>query len=58
MKTSLRGQHPYDVSKSAADLIAQTYAQLRTPGGGHRCGNFYGGGDPDWNRIVPGTIAR
>ena len=21
-----------------------------------RCGNFYGGGDLNWNRIVPGTI--
>ena len=22
-----------------------------------RCGNFYGGGDFNWNRIVPGTSA-
>ncbi len=21
-----------------------------------RCGNFYGGGDLNWNRIIPGTI--
>lgn len=53
----LQGRHPYDVSKSCADLIAQTYAQTyRTPVVVTRCGNFYGGGDLNWNRIVPGTI--
>jgi CDP-glucose 4,6-dehydratase len=53
----LEGRHPYDVSKSCADLIAQTYAatyNLRV--GITRCGNFYGGGDLNWNRVVPGTI--
>jgi CDP-glucose 4,6-dehydratase len=55
--TPLRGQHPYDVSKSAADLIAQTYAvSYNLPVVVTRCGNFYGGGDLNWNRIVPGTI--
>jgi CDP-glucose 4,6-dehydratase len=55
--TPLRGQHPYDVSKSAADLIAQTYAvSYQLPVVVTRCGNFYGGGDLNWNRIVPGTI--
>jgi CDP-glucose 4,6-dehydratase len=55
--TSLRGQHPYDVSKSAADLIAHTYAvSYDLPVAVTRCGNFYGGGDLNWNRIVPGTI--
>jgi CDP-glucose 4,6-dehydratase len=55
--TSLRGQHPYDVSKSAADLIAHTYAaSYELPVVVTRCGNFYGGGDLNWNRIVPGTI--
>jgi len=55
--TPLRGQHPYDVSKSAADLIAQTYAiSYQLPVVITRCGNFYGGGDLNWNRIVPGTI--
>jgi CDP-glucose 4,6-dehydratase len=54
---SLAGLHPYDVSKSCADLIAQAYAQtFNTPVSITRCGNFYGGGDLNWNRIVPGTI--
>lgn len=53
----LQGQHPYDVSKSCADLIAHTYAaSYGLPVTITRCGNFYGGGDLNWNRIVPGTI--
>jgi CDP-glucose 4,6-dehydratase len=56
-ETELRGQHPYDVSKSCADLIAQTYAvTYDLPVAITRCGNFYGGGDLNWSRIVPGTI--
>src|SRR5205085_3436249 len=54
---ALQGGHPYDVSKACADLIAQSYA--RTYGLAvaiTRCGNFYGGGDLNFNRIVPGTI--
>ncbi|MCX6008159.1 MAG: GDP-mannose 4,6-dehydratase [Chloroflexi bacterium] len=55
--TPLQGRHPYDVSKSCADLIAQSYfATYKLPVGITRCGNFYGGGDLNWNRIVPGTI--
>jgi CDP-glucose 4,6-dehydratase len=55
--TPLEGRHPYDVSKSCADLIAQAYAKTYgTPVAVTRCGNFYGGGDLNWNRIVPGTI--
>ena len=55
--TPLQGQHPYDVSKSAADLIAYTYAKsFDLPVAITRCGNFYGGGDLNWNRIIPGTI--
>jgi len=55
--TPLQGRHPYDVSKSCADLIAQTYAQTyKLPICITRCGNFYGGGDLNWNRIIPGTI--
>jgi CDP-glucose 4,6-dehydratase len=53
----LDGLHPYDVSKSCSDRIGQMYAHvygLRV--GITRCGNFYGGGDLNWNRIVPGTI--
>jgi CDP-glucose 4,6-dehydratase len=53
----MQGRHPYDVSKSCADLIAQTYAHTYgLPVVITRCGNFYGGGDLNWNRIVPGTI--
>lgn len=53
----LQGRHPYDVSKSCADLIAQSYAHTYgLPVTITRCGNFYGGGDLNWNRIVPGTI--
>lgn len=56
-ETPLLGRHPYDVSKSCADAIAQTYAQTYgSPVAITRCGNFYGGGDLNWNRIVPGTI--
>lgn len=55
--TPLAGKHPYDVSKSCSDLIAQTYAHTyQLPVCITRCGNFYGGGDLNWNRIVPGTI--
>jgi len=55
--TPLQGQHPYDVSKSCADLIAHSYAiSYKLPVAITRCGNFYGGGDLNWNRIVPGTI--
>jgi CDP-glucose 4,6-dehydratase len=55
--TPLQGRHPYDVSKSCADLIAHTYAtSWGLPVAITRCGNLYGGGDLNWNRIVPGTI--
>lgn len=56
-ETPLAGKHPYDVSKSCSDLIAQTYANTYgLPVVITRCGNFYGGGDLNWNRIVPGTV--
>lgn len=55
--TPLRGQHPYDVSKSCTDLIASTYASTYDlPVAITRCGNFFGGGDLNWNRLVPGVI--
>ena len=54
---ALRGEHPYDASKSCADIIARMYARTYgLPVAITRCGNFYGGGDLNWNRIVPGTI--
>lgn len=53
----LQGTFPYDVSKSCADLIARCYAMsFDLPVAITRCGNFFGGGDLNWNRIVPGTI--
>jgi CDP-glucose 4,6-dehydratase len=56
-ETPLQGRHPYDVSKSCADLIAQTYATAYDlPVIITRCGNFYGGGDLNWSRIIPGSI--
>lgn len=53
----LQGKHPYEVSKSCADLIAQTYYHTYgLPVAILRCGNIYGGGDLNWSRIVPYTI--
>jgi CDP-glucose 4,6-dehydratase len=53
----LQGRHPYEVSKSCADLIAQSYHRTYgLPVAVARCGNVYGGGDLNWTRIVPGTI--
>ncbi|MCL4416106.1 MAG: GDP-mannose 4,6-dehydratase [Actinobacteria bacterium] len=55
--TSLTGRHPYDVSKSCADLICKSYNETYDlPVCVTRCGNFYGGGDLNFNRIIPGTI--
>jgi CDP-glucose 4,6-dehydratase len=54
---ALRGRHPYDASKACADLIGQSYAATYgLPVAITRCGNFYGGGDLNWTRLVPGTI--
>lgn len=56
-ETPLLGSHPYDASKAAADLISRSYAaSYGLPVAVTRCGNFYGGGDLNWNRLVPGTI--
>lgn len=53
----LRGLHPYDVSKSCCDLLAQAYAHsYDLPIVIARCGNFYGPGDLNFSRLVPGTI--
>ena len=56
-KTPLEGRHPYDVSKSCADLICRAYFETYDlPVCITRCGNFYGAGDLNFNRIIPGTI--
>lgn len=53
----LVGRFPYDVSKSCADLITLSYFHsYRLPVAVTRCGNLYGGGDVNFNRLVPGTI--
>jgi CDP-glucose 4,6-dehydratase len=53
----LRGEAPYEVSKSAADLLARSYyATFGLPVAIARCGNTYGAGDLNWSRLVPGTI--
>lgn len=53
----LQAVNPYDVSKACADLISQSYHQtFDVPVCVTRCGNFFGPGDRNWERIVPGTI--
>ena len=53
----LQGRHPYDVSKSCADLISMAYhTSYQTPVCITRCGNLFGPGDLNFNRIIPGTI--
>lgn len=48
--------HPYDVSKACADLVAQSYHHTYgLPVAITRCGNFFGPGDRNWERLVPGT---
>ncbi|TET50805.1 MAG: NAD-dependent epimerase/dehydratase family protein, partial [Anaerolineales bacterium] len=56
-ETPLQGRHAYDVSKTCADLISQAYAvSYGLPVAVARCANLFGGGDLNWNRIIPGTI--
>lgn len=53
----LSGDHPYEVSKSAADLIATTYFKTYDlPVVVTRFGNVYGEGDIHFDRIVPGIM--
>lgn len=53
----LLAANPYDVSKACADLIAQSYAAtFHLPIGIVRCGNIYGGGDLNFDRLIPGTV--
>ena len=53
----LQGRFPYDVSKSCTDLISLSYFHThRLPVAITRCGNLYGGGDLNFNRLIPGTI--
>lgn len=53
----LQGRFPYDASKSCAELIAASYYHTYgIPLAVTRCGNLFGGGDLNYNRLVPGTI--
>ncbi len=56
-QSPLAVRYPYDASKACADILALSYHQ--TFGLSvcvTRCGNFYGGGDLNMSRLVPGTI--
>src|SRR5205823_13127374 len=53
---ALLAVHPYDVSKACADLLSTSYhAVFEVPVSAVRCGNFFGPGDVNWDRLVPGT---
>lgn len=53
----LRGRYPYDASKACAELVAFSYFHTYgLPLAITRCGNLFGGGDLNFNRLVPGTI--
>lgn len=55
--TPLTPTSPYDVSKACCDLIARSYgAAFDMPVAVTRAGNFFGGGDLNWSRVIPGTI--
>ncbi|OGG29097.1 hypothetical protein A2973_00660 [Candidatus Gottesmanbacteria bacterium RIFCSPLOWO2_01_FULL_49_10] len=54
---ALKGDHPYEVSKSAADLIAYSYYKTYgLPVTITRFGNVYGEGDLHFSRIIPGIM--
>jgi CDP-glucose 4,6-dehydratase len=56
-ETPLNPYHPYDASKAAADLIARSYAMhWGMQAAITRCGNIYGPGDVNWQRLIPGFI--
>jgi CDP-glucose 4,6-dehydratase len=53
----LLARSPYDASKACADVLATTYAATYSvPVGVTRCGNFFGPGDVNWRRLVPGVV--
>lgn len=54
---SLHGEFPYDVSKSCTDLIAQSFGKTYGMNVAiSRSSNVYGGGDLNFDRIIPETI--
>jgi len=55
--TRLDAKYPYDTSKLCTDFLTRSYAvTYGLPATIARCGNIYGGGDLNWDRVVPGTI--
>ena len=53
----LLARNPYDVSKACAELVARSYAHAqRLAVAITRCGNLFGPGDLNFDRLVPGTI--
>ncbi len=56
-ESPLNGSHPYDVSKSCADLVANTYFNTYgLPVAVMRCGNIYGPGDFNFSRLIPDAM--
>ncbi len=54
---SLSPTHPYDTSKSCADLLSKCYFySYNLPVSITRCGNIYGPGDFNFSRIIPDAI--
>jgi len=55
-EASLIAAHPYDASKSCADILSRAYAfTYKLPIAVTRCANIYGPGDSNFSRIVPDT---
>jgi len=53
----LKGAHPYDASKSCADLLCYVYHNTYgLPVCVTRCGNIFGPGDHHFSRIVPDAV--
>lgn len=56
-ETALDPINPYDVSKACADLLCRSFAlTFGIPAVTTRCGNIFGPGDTNWNRLIPGVI--
>lgn len=56
--TPISGDHPYEVSKTSADLISRSYYKTyNLPVVVTRFGNVYGEGDLNFSRIIPGIMS-
>ncbi len=56
-ESQLLGDHPYEASKAAADMVTRAYAATyKAPVVTVRFGNIYGPGDLNASRIVPGIM--